>query len=519
MKVVFAIVTIIVFVSYWNGPTGNRSNNMPRGADDFGRMYGATVTGTRWKREARMGQLAYQLGMNELFASLCINPVRDQYTGGKPRSMDEAITNFAWNSLVLKHEADLLQIEPMGDNVHNDPKVAEEIKRIPKFQTMDGQFDPKLEAAFVNDALPSLGFTADDLEEIAAESVRLEKLKELLKTSFVIPPGAFKAVYTAGYQKLDTSVIHFKLSDFAAKIQPTDEEIRKAFEAHLAGYYSEEKRGIELATFALSDDEKKLTGDARVAALQKISDNVEAFTTALEEKGAKFDDVAAKLKIPVTTFPPYSLAEPDPKLPKMQEVVEAAFTLTPDDPVSQPIQDEENGVYYIVKLGDIVPKKLLTLDEARPQVVAEVKNTKAQEAMGVQAREVRNKIAADMKAGKSFADAAKDEGQTVEVYPPGSLSSPDPEKEDASEVLFTADKLKEGELSEFTPMPGGGFIVHLDKREPIDPKQFEADRARIEPRFVQQQVDDVFAEWLRKQREAANIVQAQQGGGNSAPAS
>ena len=96
-------------------------------------------------------------------------------------------------------------------------------------------------------------------------------------------------------------MVKLNLADFAAKIQVSDDDIKKAFEQNLDAYKSEEKRGVKFVTFALTDEEKKLKGKDRVPALQQLSNSVQDFMQALQEKGAKFDDVAAKFKLPVTT--------------------------------------------------------------------------------------------------------------------------------------------------------------------------------------------------------------------------
>lgn len=493
VKILFAIVTIIVFVSYWNGPTGNRNSRMPTTSDEIGRIYGNKLTNSAVQREGQKAMLAYQLNL-DLFKNL----------SGNATTLNQAVNNFALNSLVLQHEADRLQIEPMGANAHSDPRVLEEIKGLAAFQTVDGQFDPREYTAFVGNVLPSHGFVEDDLEDLIAEDLRLKKVKDLLASTFVIPPADFHAEYVREYQKIDTSVIHFKLADFTAKVQPTEEEIKKTFEDHIDGYHSDEKRGIKFVSFALSDADKKLQGKDRVNALQKLSTEVQDFTDALQP-GAKFDDVAAKFKLPVTSVPPFAEEKPDPKIPQDPGFTEAVFKLAMQNPVSEPLEDREAGAYYIVQLQEIVPGKLLTLAEARPQVIDEVKDTRGKETMGVQARDVRAKILSDMAAGKSFADAAKAEGLTVEVYPPTSLADPNPEKEDNHLVMYAALDMKVGDLSEFITTETGGILIHLDKREPVDEKQFETDRVKLEPSYDSRKVDVVFYEWMRKQHDAANI--------------
>ena len=495
--VLFAIISCFALIGFFNGPTSCSRSRVPTESNVIGKIYGTPVTKTVFSREARKAEVAGALHMDELVNALV----------GRANSREEALENFAWNSLVLNHEADRLQLEPMNEAVHSDESVADEIKKL--FQTEDGQFDPVKYNSFVQEYLPSLGFGPGDLEEVVAEDLRMQKVKDLLHTTFVIPEADFRADYTMKHQKLDVSVIRFNIADFESKVQVPDDEIKKTFEQNLEGYKSDEKRAIKFAAFALSDAEQKLTGKDRIAALQKLANSVEAFMQALQEKGAAFDDVAAKLKVPVTTIPPFAPSAPDPKIPQVPGFLETVFQLTPQNPDSEPIRDEESGAYYVAHLDQVVPSRLLTLPEARPQIVEQLKHSRAQEALNVQASATRNKILADLSAGKSFEDAAKAEGRAVVKLASFSLADPSDELEklpDGREILYSAFEMKEGQLGEVVPTEAGGDLVYMQKREPIDPKQYETDRAQLEPEFDNQRVDVVFNEWLRKQRDAANIL-------------
>ena len=182
-------------------------------------------------------------------------------------------------------------------------------------------------------------------------------------------------------------------------------------------------------------------------------------------------------------------------------------SLTAQSPVSDAILDEDTGAYYVAQLQDIVPARQLTMAEARPQIIEQLKNSRALEELSSKGASVRTGIAAAVAAGKSFADAAKTEGQKVETYPPLSISDEQTATDDQRAALYLAKDLNDGEVSSFLPIPSeGGIIVHMDKREPIDPQKFESMRTEMEPSLVQEQVDIVFNEWLRKQKAAADIV-------------
>jgi len=484
LMIIITILIIIAFGFFYNGSRGG-IDRAP-GTQYIGKIYDRSISQTEADREVRKFEVARVLQMVDLQNALV----------GQAFTQEQALTNFILNSFVLRHEAARLQISP------TDEEVKTGIMNTSLFQT-NGAFDSEKYDKFVANFLTPNGFTATQLEELVRDDLRLKKIKELLGSTFIISPETFRTAYTQGFQKLDVSVIRFNQADFAKDVKISDDDIKKAFDAHPDNYKSEEKRKIKLVAFALSDTEKKLTGVERTSALQKVSDQANDFWQAMSGKNAKFDDLVAKFKAPVTEIPPFTQNTPDPKISSMPAVVDAAFHVTKDQPDSDPVQGE-NG-YYVVHLEDIVPSKALTLEEARAQITEELKDSRAHEMLTLKASEARNKIDVDLKAGKSIADAAKAAGVKVETYTGLSLAEPNPEVPGSREIAGRASELADGAISEFIPSPDGGTLIRLDKREPIDEAKFEKDKAMLAPRLVDQRLNLVFADWLRKQRDEAKI--------------
>jgi peptidyl-prolyl cis-trans isomerase D len=483
LMIVITILVIIAFVLLYNG---TRSTGRPAGSDDVGKIYGRTVTRLDVDREVRKFGIARKLELGDLLGSLA----------GQSQTQDEAVTNYFWNGLVLRHQADVLQIAPTDDDV----KTA--IMNIDVFKTNDA-FDSGKYAEFVDSVLSANGFTTAQLEDLVRDDLRLKRIKELLGASFEISPSMFRTIYGLQYQKMDVSVIRFNLTDFAAGIQVTEDDIKKTYEQQKAGYQSGEKRAIKLVTFSLSDADKALTGKERTEALQKLSNRANDFTQAMLEKNAKFDDVAAKFQVPVTATQPFGETKPDPAVANLDDLVVAAFRLTKDQPDSDAIQHESN--FYIAHLEQVVPSRQLSLDEARPEIIEQIKLSRAHETLSLKAAEVHKKIQADLSAGKPFADAVTAAGVKAEAFPPFSLSEPPLDKPDVREVTVRSVEMNEGQLSDFVPTPDGGIIIHLDKREPLDEKKFGTVSLMMEPAYKREKLRVIFADWLRKQREDAQI--------------
>ncbi len=258
-----------------------------------------------------------------------------------------------------------------------------------------------------------------------------------------------------------------------------------------------------MAAFILPTTDKPLEAKARAEELGKLGRAAEDFSIAVAEKDAKFDEAAAKAGVKVEETPEFSRNAPAPSLAAAPAVTAAAFKLTTKDPVSDVLTTERG--YYVLQLAGVTEARPLTFDEARAQLEDQLKRERAQEALNLKATEIRNKIVADLKAGKTFAEAAQAAGATVETFPVFSQSEPNRTLPDAREVMSATLDLKDGELSPFTPSADGGFLVHVDKRLPADDAKFAADKPMIVENMARLTRSVLFSEWLKLRRAEAQI--------------
>ncbi len=481
--VIVTVFIIITFVWFWNGTQSGRLQRT--GSDTVATIYGHNVSDTDAQRDGRKFYVALELGLIDLVQDLA----------GYDRA--RAVDNFVWNLMVLRHEADRLQITVSDDEV----KAA--ILTLRPLQT-EGQFDSTKLAMLVQRALTPRGFTDTVIDDLVRDDLRLKKVKALIASGVVPTPAEFRSAYDLEHQKMEAAVIRFNTADFVAGIQISDDDAKKAFDQRKDQFRSDEQRKVEYASFELSDADKKLTGKDRNAALEKLANHANDFTQALLEKGAKFDAIASKFSAPVTTSALFSQQNPDPRMAAVPALSAAAFQLAMTDPDSDVIQGE-NG-FYVMRLLDVIPARRLTFDEARPKVIEQVKMERAHEAMQLKATSVRNQIEATLKAGKPFADAALAAGQKVEAIPPFSLAEPAAaDTADQQAIMEKAVELGENQLSEFVPTDAGGMLVYLKSRLPVDPAQFAKDEPMMEPVFAAQKSETAFLEWLRVRREAAKL--------------
>jgi len=483
------LITVMVIISFtW---FYSRSDFMDQGAASrIGSIYGKSFSQAQFMREGRKFDLAQGL-TPDLWQAL-IQPAMSQ---------DEAMNNFIWNSVILRREADTLGIKP------TDREIEESIKTLPFFQT-NGVYDSTKYNNLMG-VLNSRGLTPDALEELVTDQERLKRMKALLGTTVAAVPDEVRALFELRNGKFETAVVRFSFDDFLKTQEVSEEDTKKAYEERKSTLKTEELRKVKYVGFTVENAEKPLVGKERVDAFVKLSDKAQEFMVAMAEPRAKFEEVAAKLGATIKETPAFAEDEPPAELDKAAKAATAAFKLTKEQPVSDAVQTEKG--YFLLELAEVTPSREKTLEEAKTALIDSLKSERAQEAMTLKATEVRNKIEADLKASKSFADAATAAGVKAEVFPAFSLSEPPMKEKDGREVTMAARDLQPGQLSPFSPTmgtgatAGGGVLVYLDKKLPIDEKAFEESKAQTTQELAQRSEEGVFQQWFRARRAAANV--------------
>ena len=469
-------------------------------ADHLGTIYGRTVTRVEFQRNARLFNLARDLGMMTLL---------QDFTAGAS-SEATAYSEFTWNRLILRHEADRLGIRPTSE------EVVEFVRTLRPFRN-DTAFDINKYNEFTQTALPALGFTEAQIEELASDQLALTRIKDLLGSGVHVAESESKENYEQAYGKLDVAVIRLLHEDFAKEVKINDEDIAKYYEAHKAQLKTEEKRKIEFVTFSLNEEEKKLAGKERVDALQKLADRANDFSQALLDKSANFSQVAAKFSAPLDATGEFTMAAPDPKLAIEPQLAQYAFQLTPQEQSSDAIQVKDG--FYIMHLAGKTDARPLTPDEAKPKVVGDLKNERTRELAATKGAQVANQLRDAMKSGAPVDAAAQQLGLKVERVPPfalvdnpltAALAPKDkvPDAPDLPVIKSAVAELSPGEATDFVPTEKGGVVAVVEKREPIDPALYQQGKMLFDSRYLRGKRSVVFYEWLRDRRGEAKVQAA-----------
>ena len=406
----------------------------------------------------------------------------------------------------MEHQADAYGVYPTAD------EVDDAAQKIAAFRGADGNFDPAKKDAFVTDTLNPRGFTEAQVVDLVRRDLRFEKLRQILDSTVVVTPTEVRMRYELTHAQTETSVVRFKNADFLAGTDPSEDDIKKAYEAQQGQYQQPERRKVQYVRFGLDDAQKKLTGKARMDALTPLSDQAVGFLVKLRDTKGQEDYFTAAAKaanLPVKETAEFEQAQPPAEESTLSGFGATAFKLTAQDPDSDPplrtpLQASE--AFYVLHLSGVTPARPLTLDEARPKIIASLKDERARAALSAKAEEIRSKVDEALKAGKSFADAAKDAGATTADLPGFALGTPPPPnvEPDFTELVSASAELPVGGLSKFLPSADGGALLYVRSRSGVDEAQFDKTKDVEAMRIRYQKTRAAFEEWLQTSKQAAD---------------
>jgi peptidyl-prolyl cis-trans isomerase D len=467
--------------------------------DEFAKIYGRTVSLIEARRDARLFDLGQALGMSAFLQDLSGRAERD--------AQGQVYGQFILNLQILRHEAEKLGVRPAQS------EVVDRVRNLETFRGPSG-FDMNKYNDFVQNALAPNGQSEAQIEELVRDELALDRIKQLVTTGVALSEAESKADFEKGYSKLFVSVVRLPLADFAKDVKVADDEVWKYYESHKAELKSSEKRKVDFVTLALSDEQKKLTGKERIDALQKLADRANDLTQALLEKGADFRQVAEKFQLPIHSTGEFPAAAPDPQLNVDPKLGAAAFHLTAQEPISDPIQVADG--FYVLHLAGIVEARPLTLEEAKPQIAESIKSTRTRELLLTKGNELVQQLRQALGSGQPLDAAIQKAGLKVEKLPPFALvddaaKSPQDESPDLIRIKNAVADLEPGGVSDVFPSQDGAAIAILEKREPPEPSKYAAEKAAFEQRYLGNMRTIAFHEWLRDRQRDAGLLSSQKG--------
>jgi hypothetical protein len=463
---------------------------------------------------------------------------------------DDAMEKFFVGRMLVRQAKEEFGVYPGEEEISNY------IRSLRAFTGPDGKFSEENYRNFVEKGIGRLGMTEADLRDLASDVLASKKINAIIGSGLAVNRDVVVQNLALENQQVTGEIARLDIDPYEAKIEPTDEEIKKYWENIQDSFTTEPLRKFTyiIATPDMPKEEEAAkdeapesiveaaaTDEAKAAAEKKKAEEkakkatelaearrkkqveidtlVDDFTFNLEEqKGAGFEELAKKNNWEVKTTELFPRSKPPAELDvnlrsssrggkAVDELFRIEATADPVSKLSQPIAIGENQ-WLVARLDGEEKSRTKTYEEAKDEARAQYIAEKASEALKTAANEALEKIKAAVASGKSFADAAKEAGitETKAVSKVTSTYSPDAATEPKN--LFEATRnVDPGNLADVIVESDRAFIVHVDKREVV--KEENAD-ARIQSEVkssASQNELTAFTGWIAARTEAAKVEQ------------
>ena len=473
-------------------------------------------------------------------------------TMGRNLKADD-FNRFISNRIIIQQAMQNMGVRASDEEINNAIMLS------PSFSS-EGKFDNAKYASFIEKRLGRLGMTEKDLREIVHESLCLNKIIEIVGGGLLTPRQAAQDLLEAQMQAVSISRVVFKRDDFVEKEQPSEEEIKAYWDTHQDAYKTEEQRRINYILLTLppetqvksspatlpadaTEEQKKAHAEAEQARLdaeaqvkaqladqraqaarsiQKEIDQIsqEIYDSEEEKKPLDLAAILAKRNRQIQQTGLFSRSSLPKEISSLKlrgnfnkgkSIADFIFdhstsSQDPYDLVSDALPVGEHG-WIVFTLEEVIEPTLLDYTSARgaarAQLVSENGSIKVKEA----ALAARAAIAAQVLSGKSFDDAAKEQGLTPSPLGPFTINDRETQNKDPSFRLLhqKASGLNPGDISETIDENDRSLFFHLISREVEDTEESKQRIESVINNGKNQIMMIAFLNWLQQQYQEADV--------------
>lgn len=489
--IIVAVVIIISFVFFGNGPSGGPSTGTPE--DVAFTMDGEQYNYYDLSKFQRSFEIAQSLGLSTESDSWASQMVR---ISQRYQTTDQVPIDFAFNLVLLRNELKKFRIEV------SDAEAKEAFKQLPVFQGENG-FDGA-RAEFFQNQLGSMGFKLEDMYALLKDWLGFMKLQSLVAGNYVPSQTLAEQLYRSSYQTIKVSSIPFALEDFKKSVKVTDEEIQKYYDENKESYQSQPKRGVNYV-FMAKPDVEKLSDEEKIKANNAYGEKVNRFAVAALEKPTEFEALAKAEGFEMKKVAAFEQGNPPAELKDEFSVVSAIFQINPEHTkISDAIQTEKG--YYLFTVTENIEPQTLELAQVKDQVKDVLVTQKANESLSQAANDAKAKIETAVKAGEKFEDAAKKAGVKTQDLAEFSPSAPLSTLSNGGEIAVEARNTPVGQFTKpLRPTESGTLLVFVKSKELRKREDSKELRANIETSLSNYTKADIFRAWFESRRDASNL--------------
>ena len=425
--------------------------------------------------------------------------------------LDQDPTDFVTNLLVLRKEAERLQIEPTLE------QAKEAIASAPIFSFGQGITDEDLE----RNLLAPLGLTKADLVQLGKDYVAWQQINDLLAAGTQPVAVEIDKAYVRDNQQFSASRFEFLREGFTDKVEITDEQIQEFFDANQENLLSDEKRSLTMVTFVPPGETEEMTAEQKAEQRLAFNNRVnDIYANAAEvepefrdriQEAAGAEDLTFEIKIEeIASFaavsPPEGLEGKDEIL---ADIFSPARDTEPGRSVTVPYPMEDGG-YVMFQITEVTPPAPLTLDESREQIVTALTARESNLLVNEAATAARTKVLEALDAGKPLAEAAKAAGVEPQEMAPFSRNEPPAETDGAAQLVSAALSTPAGSVSDVLPLSlGQGYhFLFVEKSELVESEEEASRKESLRFTAEREYRRLLYQSWFDERLREAGVVRA-----------
>ena len=518
---VIITITVICFVFFFS--PANRGTGSSRGPANFGSINGERITEEDFYGARKEVDLQYY------------------FMSGGNWLRDEADAKKAGFDLEQRTYARLLLIqkeEQLG--IHVSSEMAGQ------FATdMLRQYGPP--TAFVEKVLQPRGLQMSDLDRFIRHELGIQELISTIGLSGkLVTPQEAHSLYVREHEELSTEAVFFGGSNYLAGVSAPAEAVQQFYTNHQSEYVIPERVQVSYVKFGYSNElakaEQAITNLAQIVedkfvglgsnyvrygktpeevkgkireeilmriALPEVRKEANAFAGPMFETShpPTLEEVAKTNGVTVNVTPPFDVASGPTNLDVGSEFTRAAFSLSAERPVAEPIVSRD-GV-YVISFKNRLAREIPTLEKIHDQVVADYKYNGAVISARKAGMDFQRALTNGLAQGKSF-DAVCAEAKVKPVtLPPFSISTRSlPEAEDHLPLNGNRTQMGLKDIA-FSTLPGkasgfhetneGGIIVYVKAKLPLDEAKMRSELPTFTSNVRQSRSREAFDSWFRKE--------------------
>jgi hypothetical protein len=208
--------------------------------------------------------------------------------------------------------------------------------------------------------------------------------------------------------------------------------------------------------------------------------------------------------LPVGETAPFDRQQGPRDLDVGPDFAQAAFQLTAEDPFAPPIKGQDT--VYVIALATRIPSRVPPLEEIKEQVTGDYKRMEAMRLARDAGTAFYQTVTNGLAQGKSFSAVCNEANKKAVEVPPFSLSTrtlPDDIEEQVglNQLKQLAFSTPPGSTSAFQASVGGGLILYVKNKVPMDEAKMRADLPAFVNYVRQTRQNEAFGDWFRREAE------------------